>query len=174
MTRAMHYSTYRLRKCGEKWQTSEGTEFILALSIRISSKAPVPFKDGKYRSSLTSERILEMEHTIDFSLLLQVSYDYHVLRTVFSTEVKMRMLPRRRWRLDCRVIPEPSTATLAEILRLLHGQRCCCSNIYSCVYTLCKYFRDVYKYNKLELITARQAAAVAENTRAQSGWYGCV
>ena len=43
----MNYSTYRLRKCGEKWQTSEGTELILALSIRISSKEPVPFKDGK-------------------------------------------------------------------------------------------------------------------------------
>ena len=118
-------STYRLRTRGEKSQMSDGIKLIRARSIRINSNALVPFKYGKNRSSLTSERILwktnsavkEMGVSVAYTslhLFLYIQYRIYDKLTISSTEVGKRKLSVRWWRLDCRAVPVQSREPLVE------------------------------------------------------------
>lgn len=54
-------TTYRLLKYGQNRHKSDGSEVIFARSILTSSSDAVPFSDGKWRRSFTSDKILN-EH----------------------------------------------------------------------------------------------------------------
>jgi len=67
--------TYRLRKWGVNSQSSFGNERILARSIRISSRAIVPLRDGNCLISFTSESILKFNR-IHYNLFVWM-FDYN-------------------------------------------------------------------------------------------------